>query len=285
MKFLKSRAFKVLVIVIILISIIIISSNPGSPIHVVYKVISVPLAPVERFLTKTAGKISDTVNYFMNSETIQQEYDRCKEENDKLKEQIRNLEKYKTENEELRELLNFKEVYKEYNYIAANVIAHDVSNWYKVFSIDKGSADGVGLYDPIVTSKGLVGKVIAIAPHSAKVMTIIDESSTVMARMTKSKDLVRVRGSSSLQNDGLCQMDRISELADISIGDTIETAESGGIYPKGIIIGTVKEVKQVTGETSRYAIIDPAVDFRTVEKVIVLGSKSENDKKTIGDEQ
>ena len=282
MSFFKTRKFKLLTIAFALIVLIVISSNPNNPIHFLYKGASFVITPVQRFFTNAAGTVADTVNYFIHSETINTEYNRVMEENDRLKEEIRNLEKYKQENEELRELLNFKEVYKDYKFIAANVIAHDVSNWYNVFSIDKGSADGVRLYDPIVTSKGLVGKVMEVGVSSSKVMTIIDETSTVMARMDKSKDLVRVRGSSSLQNDMLCQMDRIPEMADISVGDIIETAESGGVYPKGIIIGEVLEIKKVSGESSRYAIIKPAVDFRTVEKVIVLGS-TDGDKASEGE--
>lgn len=273
MKFIKSKGFIVLLLVIVLIVIIGISSNPESPIHNVYKVVSVPLSPVQKFFTNIGDWFSDTIYIIGNSSQLEDEYNKYKEENDLLKEEIRNLEKYKQENEELRELLDFQEVYEDYDFIAANLVAHDVNNWYNVFSIDRGTSDGVKLFDPVVTSKGLVGKIVEVSSNSAKVMAIIDETSTVMARVTKTKDLVRIRGASSLEYKGMCQMDRIAELADISVGDIIETAESGGIYPKGIVIGKVKEINIVAGENSRYAIIEPAVDFRRIDKVIIL-SKS-----------
>lgn len=272
MKFFKTKGFVLLLTIIILVVLIVVSSNPQSPIHSVYTVVSVPITPVQNFFTNIGGWFSNTFYIIGNSSQLEEEYNKHKEENDRLREEIRALEKYKEENEELRELLDFREVYDDYNLIASNLVAHDVNNWYNAFSIDRGTADGVSLFDPVVTSKGLVGKIIDVSRNSAKVMAIIDETSTVMGRVTKTNDLARIRGASSTEFRGLCQMDRISELADISVGDLIETAESGGIYPKGVIIGKVKEINIVAGDNSRYAIIEPAVDFRRIDKVIVLST-------------
>jgi len=89
--------------------------------------------------------------------------------------------------------------------------------------------------------------------------------------------LVFVKGDLQLKNQGLCRLDNIFPDMDIAVGDTIETSGLGGIYPKGIIIGKVKEVRRKTNDLNRYAIIEPAVDFKRLEEVFVLESKNNKD--------
>jgi rod shape-determining protein MreC len=118
-----------------------------------------------------------------------------------------------------------------------------------------------------------VGKVYEDLPVSSKVISIIDPESSISAIISKSMDYVIVSGDINLESKGLCRMNQIPIDLDISIGDTIETSGIGGIFPKGLLIGTVKEIVNGSNELERYAVIQPAVDFRRLQEVFVLIKK------------
>ncbi len=273
MKFLKNKWVIFLLIAVFLVVIIAISSNPQSPLNFIYKAVSVPLKPLQSFFSGAATRFSKSFDYFWNYSEIDGKYREIEEENDRLKADIEEIEHYRTENEELRELLGIIEANDDYTYVTANVIAYDTDYWYSMFSIDKGSSAGIELYDCVVTSKGLVGKVVSVSPTSAKVMSIVNEESTLMARLSKTNDLVRIRGMEQFSSEILCKMDRIDETVDIAVGDSVETAESGGLYPKGLTVGKIKEI--VTEDNVRYALIEPAADLRRLDKVMVMSKAEE----------
>jgi len=265
----KNKWVVFFLVVVILIVTIALSSNPSSPLNFIYKAVSVPLQPVQRFFSGAAIRISDSCSYFWNYGTVNDEERVIREENDQLKNTIRELEQYKIENEELRGLLDIIENEKNYNIIASNVITLDTEDWYNVFTIDKGSSSGIKEFDCVITSKGLVGKVISVAPTSAKVMAIVNEESVIMGRLSKSRDIVRIRGSEG--TNAYCKLDRIDGGADIAVGDIIETSESGDFYPKGIVLGTVREI--IEENSGRYALIETVVDFRRLDTVMVMSSQ------------
>ena len=186
----------------------------------------------------------------------------------------------KVKNEELRRALDIKDQYSNMDMIGANIIAKDMGNWFDIFTIDRGSKDGISNNYPIVTSNGLVGRVMQTDVFSSKVIAIIDEDSSISARLSRTSDLVIVKGDRKLKEQGLCIMNYIPADADISAGDRVETSGVGGIYPKGILIGKVKEVRQRTNELDRYAIIEPVVDFKRLEEVFILKDKKINDNET-----
>ena len=96
--------------------------------------------------------------------------------------------------------------------------------------------------------------------------------STVSARLSKSGSYCG-KGDLELRNKGQCRADYIPPDADVLPGDTIETSGMGGIFPKGISIGKVVKVVQNEGQYDSYAIIEPVVDFKRLEDVIVLKKK------------
>ena len=127
---------------------------------------------------------------------------------------------------------------------------------------------------PVITSKGLVGKVAASQPFSSKIVSIIEDGSAVSAIVTKTRDYVVVKGDMKLAKEGLCKLEYLPADIDLTQGDYIETSGVGGIYPKGIIIGRVKEVRAGDSDIDKYAVIEPAVDFKRLSEVIVLKSKN-----------
>ncbi len=234
------------------------------------------LFPLQKLLTAAGNGIEETVSFFAETGTLRKENERLRSEVEELKKEIQELNKYRKENDDLKKALNLKDEFKDFEYVGANIIAKDMGNWFNVFTIDAGTADGVEKYNPVITGSGFVGKVISAGRYTSKVISIIDVDSAISARLSKSGYVFTVKGDLSFQGEGLCRMDITDASTDIAVGDEVETSGLNDLFPvpKGILIGSVKEIRRTRDGLGRYAIIQPAVNFRNLDKVIVLKYKS-----------
>lgn len=277
LRLIRNKFFILIVLTVVILVVMGLSSNQNSKLNVVRNATSVMLTPVQEFVYSTGEKINGTFVYFSDVKALKEENELYKAQIDELTKENKELLGYKAENERLRLALNIKDHFEDYEPIGANIIAKDMGNWFNIFTIDRGLQDGVSNNDAVVTSKGLVGRILSAELMSSKVISIIDEDSTVSARIVKTNEEVYVKGDMKLKDQGLCKANSIFNDVDIAVGDTIETSGLGGYYPKGITIGEVMEVRRKTGELFRYAIIKPAVDFKRLDEVFVLKSKKKVD--------
>ena len=270
MKYFKSRALIVLIVTLVLIVTIGLTINPLSSVNWLGNLISVPFTSIEKVFTYAGQEIEAGVGLFNNVEVLRAENKALKEEIDKLNNERIEYVRLKTENEDLKNVLKLKDHLDGIDMVGANVIAKDSGNLFNIFLVDKGVTNGISYNMPVVTSKGLVGKVSSSQPFSSKITSIIEDGSAASAIVAKSGDLVVVKGELKLGKEGLCKLLYIPNDLDLTQGDIIETSGLGGIYPKGIIIGTVKEVRTGESDLDRYAIIQPAVDLRRLSQVVIL---------------
>ncbi|HEY9060318.1 MAG TPA: rod shape-determining protein MreC [Pseudobacteroides sp.] len=273
LRLLKKKPFLLLIVTLVLFIVMGVTSQTNSKLSWFSNLFNTIVSPVQNVLSFSGSKVDRTLSFFNDNKAIREENDKLKERVVQLEKEVEGLKELKTKNDLLIEALNLKNQLKEFDYISSNIIAKDAGNWFNVFTIDKGSNNQVNKDSVVVASKGLVGRVLVSGPISAKVISVIDIDSTVSARLTKTRDLVEVKGDISLRDQGLCKMYNISPGIDIAVGDSVETSGIGGIFPKGITIGKVKEIRQINNELDRYAIIEPVVDFRRLEDVFVLRSK------------
>ena len=276
----KNKKFILLFVTIVLLIVIGVSSVQNNKINYVGDIFSTILSPFQRFINFSDKKINDFFGHFEDINKLREENEALKKTVVELVYENEKLIDFRIKNDELRKALDIKDQYNNMEMIGANIIAKDMGNWFDIFTIDRGTKDGIANDYPIVTSRGLVGRVMQTDLFSSKVIAIIDEDSSISARLSKTSDIVAIRGDRKLKDQGLCIMSYIPPDADISAGDKVETSGVGGIYPKGIVIGRVKEVRQRTNELDRYAIIEPSVDFRRLEEVFILKKKDINNNET-----
>jgi len=193
-------------------------------------------------------------------------------ENEKLKNRIVQLEMEKNRlleaeatNKRLRELLEFRSQLPAGS-ITASIIANSASTWFQSCLLDKGSADGVRKGMAVVTPLGVVGKVVAVSAYSAKVLLLTDFSSGVDVLVQRS----RARGivSGSLENGPVMKYAKRSE--DIQTGDRLITSGLDGVFPKGLTVGTVTQVRKQTVGLFQFIGVTLAVVPSRVEDVIVV---------------
>lgn len=273
----KKKGFILILVTVALIIVMGVASTIESFSSFLGNVISVPLTPIQKLFSSIGQKIDNIVSYLKDAKTLKEENENLRHEVEKLGQENRELKNLRIKNEELREALKLKGLFDDFEIIGANVIAKDSGNWFDVFKVDVGSADGVSANCPVLSGgNGLVGRVLEAQHTSSKIITIIDSDSVIDGWIAKEGGgSVRIRGDMGLMDSGLCLMDYIPLELDVSVGDIVETSGLGGLYPKGIVIGRVTEVRNIKNEFKRYAIIEPAVNFKKLEEVFVLKAKLE----------
>jgi len=201
------------------------------------------------------------------------------EENAALKEQIaiyefriNGMSELEKENERLKEMLGYIEQAPEYDYIIGRVIMKDPGYWFDVFDINIGRNQGVEEGDAVITPQGLCGRVLSAGGNYSTVVAIIDSRVSVSAVVERTRDNGIVKGGMQLSDEsGLCSMSFLPLDADLQVGDRVVTNGLGGIFPKGLFVGVIKEV---SAGSEKQVIIEPAVDFLHIEEVMVVKEKT-----------
>lgn len=271
---------KILIVSLVIILVLVLAAltaTENSKFNAVRNILSVPLTPLQKGIGTVADKIRDSINFFREARTAREENQELKKQIQQMEQELENVYRLQKENENLRKLLSFKEQFT-YDTVGCNIIAKDSGNLFETFTIDRGSKDGISVNDPVINANGLVGRVARVDLLSSKVVSIIDTESSVSARLSKSRDLVILRGDAKLRTEGLCRLDYIPPDVEVSVGDKVETSGMSSLYPKGIIIGEIVQVVKNEGQFDYYAIVKPAVDFRRLEEVVVIkvGAEQEN---------
>lgn len=174
------------------------------------------------------------------------------------------------ENERLQALLGFSEEYAQYEYVNAKIIASDTNSWFMEFTINRGEKHGITINLAVVNEDGLVGRIIEVYPTTSKVLSIIDQQSAVPIIAERSRDNGVASGTTNPEsNEPEIRMNYLLSNADLIPGDKVISSSLMNVFPKGIVVGEVKEViRQDSSE--RYAIITPAVDFSRLESLAVI---------------
>lgn len=258
----------IIITIIVLIILIILTSININKFSNSENFFSKLFMPISNSITYLKNKIKGNNSYFQSIDELKEENEKLKEENSKLEENLRELEILKAENVKLREYSNMTDKYIQYTTIPADVINKDISNLSNTLIINVGTDDGVYANMPVIASEGLVGYVISSTKNTAKVQPIIDPASSVSAIISTSRDNVILKG--ILNTFNKLKVTYIPTDANLILEDTIETSGIGGIYPKGILIGKLKEIIETKNITDRYAILEPAVDFSKLETVLVI---------------
>lgn len=257
----------IVITIVIVILLVFLSNLKLDSLSYVEKAFSTLVMPIQTGYTYLKNKVTGNSTFFTNMDSLKAENEELKSKNSELEQSLRELEIIKAENGTLKEYLGLTEKYTNYETVPAYIISKDVSNYSSIFVINAGTNDGIDVNMPVIADQGLVGYVISVTDNTAKVQTIIDSSSAVSATVSEAEDSIICKGS---LEDGLLKATYIPTNATFTEGDKVETSGMGGIYPKGITIGQIKETVETSDVLDRYAWIEPAVDFDKLKTVLVI---------------
>lgn len=271
MDFFENHKKQIIFIVsFVLILCTLLFAGKNSKIPIIQNVVSFTLVPFQKVISSTQSFIGNKFSSVKNSKDLQKENEELKEKVERLESENKRLSLFEKRTEELSTLLDISQKYSDYSTTGAQIIAKDPGNWYNMFVIDKGSKDKLEPNMVAAASGGLVGKIVQTGLLYSKVQSIIDSRSSVSAMSLRTNDLGVVKGDYSLMNSGLCRMEYIDPDAEIIEGDEIVTSHLSDVYPPGITIGYVKEVKTDTNGLTKYAIIEPIVDFKHLDTILIM---------------
>lgn len=238
-------------------------------------VVNTILSPFQSAITSISNATKKIGVISWEMVTVYEQNKMLRSEVEQLRQRDVNVNEIMAENTRLTNILNYKNAVKQFDTAVAKIISYDSSNLTNSITINLGAKDGMQKNMPVITPQGLVGTIVAVYEHSAKVQLILDPRSAVGAiiQRPESRVIGIMQGSVGVQT--LAKMVNIPRDADVVVGDNVLTSGYGGLYPKGIVIGEVVEVTNEAGGLLKYATVKTAVDFYRIEEVLVIVNSRE----------
>lgn len=262
----QARKF-IIPILIFLLALSLISANLHSRENMSFfeSLVVGVTSPVQKAVWGVIGGIGSIWRGYFYLVGLEKENQALKRELQELKLQVNRYREADLANQRLRALLNFKKSIAT-PLLPAQLVAFDPSGWFQTILIDKGRNDGVVRDMAVVSAEGLVGRVIGVSNHHAKVLLILDGNSAVDAYIQRS----RARGVLVGLGLELCLLKYVQRNEDVQVGDKVISSGMGGVFPKGLLVGTVQEVVRGSSGLFQRVEVEPAVNFGRLEEVLVV---------------
>jgi rod shape-determining protein MreC len=260
------RKLQIAALVLLAVLAIVFCSMEAGPLRHLQTGLLGILSPISRSGSAVKDSIGSLGKDLMTLDQLQAEYDRVLAENRRLRAENGGLRDLQQENAHLREVLGYRER-SSFRLVPAAVVGHDSGAWWSTLRINRGTRDGITPDMPVITDKGLIGKTTAVSDNLSEVLLVTDENCKVAAKVEGTKEQGICTGTRS--PGGELQLTFLSKLADLQPGQKVYTAGvSGGIFPSGIALGTVKSFR--ARELDGMAVLEPSADSGGNEEVFVI---------------
>lgn len=277
MKLLKNRKFQIILIIAVFIVVAVLSINRFSGVNIIRNLVTIPIAWIQKGINKADEYFTQKSFTRKQFQELLDENKVLKAENEDLREQNAGMSFLQDENQLLRDALSLKEIFDGYNIIGSNIMGSDPGNFVYRYKIDIGTRDKVKQDMPVVAANNaLYGRIYSVNYTTSVIIPIIDENAGISGWISKEKGgHVNIKGDIRYKEDGLCLIENVSDGVELVVGDVVETSGFGGIYPKGILVGVIVEIfhDEITNE--RYGVLEPYVDFNSINTVFVMMEKTE----------
>lgn len=255
---------------IICMSLIMISFRFSKYLYPVRNAVGSAISPMQKGINIVGTYISDSLETLRSMKELTDENKRLNDMVSVLSYENKLLLQNKYELDELRDLYELDQKYLDYPKVAARIIDKDTNNWYNIFTIDKGTKDGLAVDMNVIAGNGLVGIITECYYNHSKVRAIIDDKSAVWGMFLKTSDTCVVQGDLKLIEDGKIHVEFISKDAAVEDGNEIVTAHTSPKFLQGILIGYVSDIKLDSNNMTKTAYLTPVVDFERLSEVLII---------------
>lgn len=228
-------------------------------------------SPLQSASSKASGATTGFFQQIWNFRSSAAENEQLKQRLTQTEQELNVARAAIAENERLKALLSLSEQ-SDTKSVPARVIARDASVWFNTITINRGSSSGIAVNMPVVTAGGIVGRIITVSPWASQVMLITDEKAgagAVVGQLGQSGALGSVRGRADL-GVAMIEMRYVSGLEKVEVNDAVMTTGQDGIYPPGLNVGRVVDVKSGTATQAHQILIQPGAQLDHLEEVAVL---------------
>ena len=226
---------------------------------------------IRAYAIVAVGLLQNSLSVLPNYLNLRRENEALRELNLALSDEVSRLREGKLENLRLRQLLNLKEL-GEHRYIGANIVGKNLQLLRNTITLDVGENEGVQVNMPIVSERGLVGKVISTTGHYSIGQILLNKDVRVSAKVQRSRvdGIIRWDGGHHLLLQNVARTD------DVQTGDLVITSDYSAFFPKGIKVGVVSETRPLPGSLFQAVTVKPGVDFTALEEVFVMQFKADS---------
>jgi rod shape-determining protein MreC len=260
----SSRTFQTVTLTLLVVGILILAL--GGYLTPVSRLALAPFIGLQTWISTRYYAIQNLVTAPRDVAQLNQRITALEAEVARLQAQNIELQQQNTELEVLRALLGFAQAHPNPEYLSAAVIGRDTSPFLHYVFINRGSDDGLRRGMPVVSEKGLIGRVAAVTAGAARVQLVTDPAASVNIRIDPAGAEATLHGSLS----GEISIDSIPQEASVQPGDPVLTSGLGGNYPANILIGQISGLRRREGELFQTATVQPVTDFARMEIVLVV---------------
>ena len=237
--------------------------------HLVLSVVS----PFQRLLASSGRGLGATYRRYVDLRGAREESLRLSSRVRELELALEQRQQSAEEAQRLRGLLELRQQ-QPFATIVAELVASEGAPWANMVTVNKGRADGATLNMPVISAAGIVGRVVAVGPHAAKVQLIVGRDSGVGVQIERSRTLGVLQGLGDDSDSGDLPMRFVPALADVQVGDRVVTSGLDQIYPKGLAVGVISRVLPANGLV-KDVFVAPSARFNELEMVLLVRVPSE----------
>lgn len=271
MKLFHSRAFKLFICIIAALSIGAViaayTHSNSSPLSSTTSTLLHPLQRVSAYMSYKFGNFNDS---FKSSKKLAEENKKLKDRIEQYQQDIVDYNEMKKKLETYEDFLEVKEENQDFKFQNSIIISRDSANPYQSFTLNKGSNHGIEVNDPVIYGKNLVGVVTSVSPTTCTVNSIANPKVNVGIYETYSNEIGYATGTGDSKNCVYCKIPGLKKDSSISPNGIICTSGSGGIFPKGLIVGTVYGIDDSKDGISTFALVRSEVDISELSEVFVI---------------
>ncbi len=253
--------------VLLAVFIAAVSENGSSPVS---SALSYVLTPVENLALHISDMLSDFNGYFVSSKAMEKQVEELQSEINELRLQITYYEKTKHKLEAYEDFLGVKEENPDFEFVAGEIILRDTSDFYGTFTLNVGSDDGIEVNNPVIYANNLVGVVSSVSPANCTVYTLFNSDISVSAYEIRTRESCYTESDYALSTEGYLKLSGLKKNTPVVSGGIVCTSGIGGIYPKDLVIGTVREIKNDVTGLSSYGLLETGINFSKLTDVFVI---------------
>lgn len=269
-RFLSGKVKFIIVLALILAAGIAIlgAVRGGTPLP--EKLVQAVMTPVRNGVDALTRQAERLYGYVFQYETLEAENEALRQRVAELEDEARTTDTLERENQRLRELLTLTEEHEDYELVSAYIISWDSTNWAHSFTMNKGESSGIQTDMCVITAQGqVVGLVTETGRTWATVTTVLDSALDISATLTASGYNGIVQGAYATGEAGKLRVNYLPADAVIRNGDQVVTSGST-VYPRDLILGYVEDAGFDETGVAKYALLEPAADFDSLEQIFVL---------------
>lgn len=270
MKHFFTNRIRIVLVAAVLLAVVLAVVSSLTGLKLPQMLVQGVLTPFRAGVSKLADQSQQVYNYIFGYESLLAENQQLKEQLAAIEDEARDAYATKQENERLRAALELVNANEDYELVDAYIISTSSADWSNTFTINRGSNVGIEAGMCAITAYGeLVGLVSEVGVNYAVVKSVLDSSLEISATIAASGHSGMVQGGYASGLEGLLRMNYLPSSATIRNQDQVVTTGST-VYPRNLVLGHVVDAGFDDTGVAKYALLEPAVDIRSLEQVFIV---------------